>query len=364
MYEFISIWRLGFWLMSTGDAALASGHIDLETFPSIQILPNEHRIKRIAYLAEVRNSALQPLNTILASGSTETPTAPNARHFDKLLFLNDVVFDPKDAADLLFATNMGPDGKTQYDAACAMDFINGFKFYDTFALRDNEAFRPGIPFFPWFTNAGRAESFHDVMRETDAVRVKSCWGGMVAFEAKWFQSQELRDDLQPLQFRYEEGLFWDASECCLIHADLDELVKKSDASIPGSRTFVNPFIRVAYDAKSFSWLEFTRKFERLYIVPHLIVDWIINAPWPSLRRLEVAGQEVVRKEWVYDPPSGYVPTDGVDLSMISNFGHWATVSKVATPGGFCGYQSLQVLRKQRKPGEKMWETLQAPPRHG
>jgi hypothetical protein len=348
-------------LMGIGNAALVSGHIDLETFPSIQILPNEHRIKRIAYLAEVRNSALQPLNVIQTNNSTEIPAPAVARHFDKLLFLNDVVFDPKDAADLLFATNIGPEGKTQYHAACAMDFINGFKFYDTFAIRDNEAFRPGIPFFPWFTNAGRAESLHDVMRETDAVRVKSCWGGMVAFEAKWFQAQDLRDDLQPLRFRYEEDLFWDASECCLIHADLEELVKKSDDSGPRAQIFVNPFILVAYDAKSFSWLEFTRKFERLYTIPHLIVNWIIRAPWPSLRRLEITGQEVERKNWIYDPPSGYVPKDSVDFSMISSFGHWATVRKVATPGGFCGYRSLQVLRKKRKTGEKMWETLQAPP---
>lgn len=91
--------------------------MDLETLPSFQVLPGERRIKRKEYLAELRNKAIEPLSNN-ATGMT----------FDKLLFLNDVIFSPHDAVDLLLATNAG-----QYRAACAMDFINAFKFYDTFA---------------------------------------------------------------------------------------------------------------------------------------------------------------------------------------------------------------------------------------
>ena len=124
--------------IAPGKSSIVSQHIDLDDFPKIQIVPNEQRVKRIAYLAEVRNRAIAPLTT----NST-------GMHFDKVLFLNDVVFTPSDAADLLFSTNMGTDGATRYHAACAMDFINPFKYYDTFATRDSEGHMMGVPFFPF-----------------------------------------------------------------------------------------------------------------------------------------------------------------------------------------------------------------------
>ena len=46
----------------------------------------------------------------------------------------------------------------------------------------------GFPIYPWFSSAGKAQSRQDVFDQKDAVRVKSCWGGMVAFNAKFFQS--------------------------------------------------------------------------------------------------------------------------------------------------------------------------------
>lgn len=93
-------------------------------------------MKRIAFLAEVRNRALRPLE------------ADPLMRFDKLLFINDVIFDPIDAVQLLFSTNIDASGRAQYGAACAVDFINTFKFYDTFATRDFEGYAMGIPFFP------------------------------------------------------------------------------------------------------------------------------------------------------------------------------------------------------------------------
>ena len=110
--------------------------------------------------------------------------AEKAVQFDKILFVNDVIFDPIDAVNLLFSTNHQPPGYTQFQAACAVDFINAFKFYDRFALRDFEGYTSGIPFFPWFTDAAQAISRRDVLAQKDAVRVRACWGSMVAFEAK------------------------------------------------------------------------------------------------------------------------------------------------------------------------------------
>jgi len=283
--------------------------------------------------------------------------------FDKLLFLNDVVFEPKDAADLLFATNIGPDGRTRYHATCAMDHINAFKFYDRFAMRDNELYQVGLPFFPWFTPGGeRAESFNDVMIGSDAVRVRSCWGGMVAFEAKWFQRHELRRGLDPLRFRSEPDVFWDASECCLIHADLQNLVQQTHGKSVKADIFVNPFIRVAYDAKSFAWLSFVRRFERLFIVPHVVIGWLLRMPWSASRIKEHSGEDVTRKEWVYNGPLGnYESEKEYGIGDISKYGQWDMVNRTARPGGYCGYPILLALKNKRKPGEKMWEKIGAPP---
>jgi hypothetical protein len=112
---------------------------------------------------------------------------------------------------------------------CAVDFINAFKFYDYFATRDLEGYEMGMQFFPWFADVGDAASRQDVMSQKDAVRVRSCWGGMTAFEASWFQKPLVSKPVSgktsttrvatipssPLRFRYEEDPFWEASEVCI-----------------------------------------------------------------------------------------------------------------------------------------------------
>jgi hypothetical protein len=335
----------------------------MDSLPRFQILPNEKRVKRIAYLSKVRNHALDPLDAKSSRDavkrSNSTIRSADTENFDRLLFLNDVVFSPKDAADLLFATNRDADGRASYHAACAMDYISAFKFYDRFAMRDNEHYQVGVPFYPWFTAGGRGESFADVMRERDAVRVTSCWGGMVAFEAKWFARRGL---MEPLRFRSEPDVFWEASECCLIHADLQSLVERKEGAGARARIFVNPYVRVAYDAGTFRWLELTRRWERLFVGPHLFVSWLLRMPWESARRLERAGDRVERREWVYTGPEvdERVETP-VPLSQVAKHGKWETVERTAMPGGYCGYDFLLSLKPAWKKGESMWEKIPAPP---
>lgn len=314
-------------------------------------------MKRLTYLAEVRNHAIQSIaNTDTANITVTEP----GRNFDKLLFLNDVVFSPKDAADLLFATNADENGRTDYQAACAMDYINPIKFYDRFAMRDNEYYEVGIPFFPWFVAGGeRSESWHDVMAQKDAVRVKSCWGGMIAFEAKWFRKDGLQSGLEPLRFRSEPDTFWDASECCLVHADLDHLVQSSSGQ--EAKIFVNPYVRVAYDAYTFSWLEITRRFERLLILPHMFIGILLRQPWQSTRRLEVAGQPVRHKEWTYFNNYDMKDKKPYGLNEIRHFGTWNVKETIAKPGGYCGYPFLLALKNKRVPGDRYWEKILAPP---
>ncbi|KAG7005547.1 hypothetical protein G7Y79_00019g047270 [Physcia stellaris] len=311
-------------------------HMPLDNIPKVTLPDGSKRTKRIAYLAEVRNKALKPLEDSDIS-------------YDKVLFLNDVIFDPIDAAQLLFSTNANDHGKSSYHAACAVDFINPFKFYDTFATRDFEGYSMGVPFFPWFSNAGNGLSRQDVLDGKDAVRVKSCWGGMVAFDAKYLQApipqssnetveerniltsdeeveeDEIGKDLpgpkqsdlnQPIRFRSEPDLHWEASECCLIHADLIE------ASQEDTGIYQNPFIRVAYGSWTLWWLRFTRRFERLYTIPHTMIDHLVGLPWPNPRR--------------------EVNKDAIDTEV----------------GGYCGINTLQLLRETQRSGEKNWETVQ------
>lgn len=286
--------------------------------------------------------------------------------FHKLLFLNDIVFSARDAADLLFATNLNPlTGRTDYHAACALDFINPFKFYDMFALRDAEGYKAGIPFYPFFSTRGLGLSRSVLLSQTDAVPVRSCWGGMAAFEASWFLPNPERPDTKPLRFRSEEELFWESSECCLIHADLDYAASHSPSAFQQhSREnldrgiYVNPYIRVAYSARSHAWLAFTRRFERLYTIPHYVANTLARLPGRQLRRTEEPGDKVTHHEWVYDGPE--LPIAANQTVTIEEMGHWANVQRLARPGGFCGYRFMLSLKEHWEPGERMWEKIEAP----
>jgi hypothetical protein len=350
----------------TCNKAIVHEHLDLDTLAHVSTPSGETRLKRIAFLAEVRNRALRPLD--------DPDSSAYNRRFDKVLYVNDVFFDPVEAANLLFSTNVDErSGKTNYRAACAVDFVNPFKFYDTFATRDNEGYRMGVPFFPWFTNSGNGTSRQDVLDQKDAVRVKSCWGGMVAFEANWLQPRmhvskidtPANATLSPaLRFRAEPDTYWDSSECCLIHADLASLADEKDPAI-----YMNPYIRVAYTPAVLHWLQFTRRFERLYPWAQSFVNRISARPSFNPRRTQQPGDEVLDRVWVWDPPSQRMlqtlGESGVRISQevaaTSKLnGSWEEVARTATAGQFCGLRSLLYINKHSKVGEKPWAFADVP----
>lgn len=332
-------------------------HLSVDDIPKVKLPDGSTRVKRIAYLAEIRNRALLPLDK------------PSDTKYDRLIFLNDIIFNPMDAAQLLLSTNLDENGKPSYRAACAVDFINPFKFYDTFATRDAEGYSMGVPFFPWYSSAGKGLSRQDVLNGKDAIKVKSCWGGMVAFDANLFQTElsagvltdakatqtevNVAAALQPgsnsqtIRFRAETDLYWDASECCLIHADLQSasLSKGLNGNVG---TYHNPFIRVAYDSRTLWWLQYTRRFERLYTVPQYIVDWLVGLPWFNPRRTEIEGSKVTEMVWT--------PDNGLEAG-----GTFQAVPRVATGAGFCGLRTLQLIRETPREGDKNWETMPIPP---
>ncbi|KAJ9665811.1 hypothetical protein H2201_004119 [Coniosporium apollinis] len=347
------------------NSSIVSEHISYDELPHITYPSGEKRLKRVAFLAEVRNRALRPLD----QSASVNATSPCVR-FDKILYLNDVIFKPIEAAQLLFSTNMQADGRTNYRAACATDFINPFKFYDNFATRDLDGYSMGIPFYPWFTDAGNGHSRQDVLDQKDAVRVRSCWGGMVAFEAKWFQAPALDDDKStpdreksppgtlPIRFRAENDTFWDASECCLIHADLQYPRSPTTDRGAESGIFMNPFIRVAYDASTLSWLPWTRRPERLYSVIHNILNHAMGLPWHNPRRTEEPGTEATERVWRYEPESWRQFENG---EIDHPEGSFEEVNRVVGPGRFCGIRMAAVINEHPKKGEHRWEVLPVPP---
>jgi hypothetical protein len=315
-------------------------HLDPSDLPLVTTPDGKERLKRIEYLAAVRNRALEPLQT------TQTT-------FDRVLFLNDVYFDPIDVLQLIFSTN-GED----YRAACAVDFINPFKFYDTFATRDLGGFGMGIPFFPWFAYNGDSRSHQDVVQGKDAVRVRSCWGGMVSFDARFFQPQpdpimvppsagslSPSNITAPYQFRAEKDRYWEGSECCLIQADIQ------DPDPNHSGIYMNPFVRVAYDPWTLSWLWLTRRFESLYTPIHFLLDYMVGFPMANNRRGERPWDEVEENVWVVN-------------ASLPNGGSFQTLSRLASHSGFCGRRGLTAMKENfidLPDGTQPYEGLPIPP---
>ncbi|MCJ1439140.1 hypothetical protein MMC27_008531 [Xylographa pallens] len=297
----------------TCDASIVSTTLPLSTIQSVNPPFIGYPVtRRITYLATLRNLALLPLTYSLSPtpGSPDAPLSSTSTagyrqvpqepsEYSKILFLNDVIFSPEEAAHLLFDTNGG-----NYSAACALDFINPVKFYDTFALRNTEGDGIGLPLYPFFT-PGPSQSA--LISGSDSVPVKSCWGGMVAFEARFFTRRD-----SPVRFRSEQAeTTRESSECCLVHADIDD----------AARTFVNPFVRVAYGPKTFSLLRYTKRFERLWYLPHKFLSWVVGMPWKNPRRDEKAGETF--------------QDHGLDSQGMQ---------RIARKGGFCSIKGLFLVR--------------------
>jgi hypothetical protein len=180
--------------------------------------------RRIPYLARLRNIALQPLYDESMTDMT----------FDKIVFLNDVVFNALDVANLL-GTRDG-----DFAAACSLDFSKPPSFYDTFAFRDAEGGNKLMKKWPFF----RARASRQAIKASHAVPMKSCWNGIVAMDATPFYPDE---NGAALTFR---GLpaslaksHLEASECCLIHADNPLTESKG--------VWLNPAVRVGYTGPAY-----------------------------------------------------------------------------------------------------------------
>ncbi|KAL2888562.1 glycosyltransferase family 69 protein [Ceratocystis lukuohia] len=253
---------------------------------------NKRELRRIPFLAKLRNRTLRDLETLHKQGV----------HFDKILFLNDVVFTAEDALRLL-DTNEGV-----FAAACSLDFSKPPQYYDTFALRDSDGKAHLMPTWPYFQSAA---SRNAMLLNEAAVPVKSCWNGIVAMAAAPFL-----DASKPLRFRgIPDSLaiqHLEGSECCLIHAD-NPMSKEMGV-------FLNPQVRVAYNYEAYqathplngeSWLTWGQ---------------IAKGLWESrIRRLFTF---TFTKDWV----------------VSSRIRSWKSQShRNSEPGDFCLINEMQVL---------------------
>ncbi|EPE30110.1 hypothetical protein GLAREA_12833 [Glarea lozoyensis ATCC 20868] len=183
-------------------------------------------LRRIPYLAGMRNQLMKKLND-LAEDSKER----KGQRFERVLWLNDVVFTTEDVITLI-ATRNG-----NYAAACSLDFLKPPSYYDTFALRDIFGDKTVTRNWPYFL----ASQSRKELISNDPVPVKSCWNGIAVFKTDPFY------DNPPLRFRgISDSLATyrlEGSECCLIHID-NRLSSKLGV-------WLNPNVKVAYNTKAY-----------------------------------------------------------------------------------------------------------------
>lgn len=201
--------------------------------------PIAKELRRIPYLSDIRNKGLEPLLRMHRK---------TGRTFDRILHLNDVVFEPKDILSLL-ATNAG-----NFDVACGLDYSRPPVLYDTFAVRDMSFRGPVMSTFPFFNTP----SSRDAMLAGLPTPVTSCWNGIIAVDAAPYYDQPMPGH----PHRVQKGLrfrgvpdslaayYLEASECCLIHADL----LASGQAHRG--IYINPAVRTGYEPEAYQAVHF------------------------------------------------------------------------------------------------------------
>ncbi|KAI7160947.1 hypothetical protein KC349_g3148 [Hortaea werneckii] len=247
--------------------------------------------RRIPYLARTRNQAMEPLYELKRAGET----------FDRVLWLNDVVFDGNDIRRLL-ATRNG-----DYAAACALDFKHPPSFYDFFATRDADGFEPLMARWPYF----RSPASREALTRGLPVPVTSCWNGIVAFDAEPFYDVE-----RPLAFRgIPDSLaleHLEGSECCLIHADNHLAQTKG--------VWINPHVRVAYNTSEYEGVSASRE-----------------GDWPSSFEVMTGLWRNRFKRWL-------TTSSPVNQRVADKVINWFQADRSHTePGDFCIIDEMQIM---------------------
>lgn len=201
----------------------------------IQTSREKKEFRRIPYLAGLRNTVMEHMKEV---GKREE----NPRRFDRVLWLNDVVFQTSDILALLATHN------SSYAAACSLDFSKPPSYYDTFALRDSSGAKPITDTWPYFLSLQSRRA----LMANSPVPVQSCWNGMVVFDAEPFYENVVTGkeskEKSALAFRGVDDslaqMHLEGSECCLVHVDNYLSAEKG--------VWLNPSVRVGYNGDAYA----------------------------------------------------------------------------------------------------------------
>lgn len=229
-------------------------------------------LRRIPYLSRLRNTSLKPLFDHKAQGIT----------YDKILYLNDVVFRPADVLTLL-ATNQG-----SYASACAMDFHYPPAYYDTFVLRDSLGDSTVMKTFPFF----RSQESREAILQGRPTKVQSCWNGMIILDtAPFYEGLRFRALPDSLASKHLE-----ASECCLIHTDMAAMGATSKG------IYLNPSVRVGYTINAYNLTHFGPDQNYVSGTQYLVGVWLNRIKRNFIARASKTMKETDRKvtQWKKD----------------------------------------------------------------
>ncbi|PVU94167.1 hypothetical protein BB559_003067 [Furculomyces boomerangus] len=187
-------------------------------------------VHRIEYLAKIRNKALEPLET----------ESSNGHKYDKIVFMNDVVFCRNDILELLYQSE-----HQQSDMTCPLDFDTGgpdgreILFRDTWVARDLD----GNSFYKGLNDMVPHKPSMERAKKNLPFQVQCCWNGAAVLNAKPFYEPT------NLKFRISKPEYNEcsASECSLMCNDFWE---------NGFRKIVTvPRVLLPYEMKHFKLLD-------------------------------------------------------------------------------------------------------------
>ena len=124
-----------------------------------------------------------------------------------------------------------------------------------------------------------------------------------------------------------------------------------------SRVYINPFVRVAYDEKTLSWLSFIRRPERLYAPIHDILNYFVGFPETQARFLEEPGETVTDHIWEFDNPAAAFALNATEADLA---GHYVEKTRKAAPGGYCASPNLLVINEKPEHGPGAWSKIHVP----
>jgi len=166
---------------------------------------------RVAWLASLRNAAINPLKSLDWDYNNT-----------RIIFLNDIWFHYIDLIKLINSNN------GMYDMVCGMDFY--YTFYDDWVARDinGNHLNNNYPYFHDHLSLKKIFSNYG----DDAIHVFSCWNGVTVMVASPFIQDQIRFRISYPNQTYHSECFWLCYDFW---------------NIGLQHIYINPHVKVAYN---------------------------------------------------------------------------------------------------------------------